>query len=59
VSPDTLFHDALNTAVQEMQGTKCNFCPLFATGRSDDKIIAGSDPIVLEMIDSPNKQSSR
>jgi hypothetical protein len=37
------------------QGTKCNFCPLFATGR-DDKVIAGSDPIVLEMIDSPNKQ---
>jgi hypothetical protein len=33
-------------------GPKCNFCPLYATGR-DDKIIAGSDPLVLDMIDSP------
>lgn len=37
------------------QGTKCNFCPLFATGR-DDKIIAGSDPVVLEMIDSSSSR---
>jgi hypothetical protein len=37
-------------------GTKCNFCPLYGAGGADDKIIAGSDPIVLEMIDSPNRQ---
>jgi 5S rRNA maturation endonuclease (ribonuclease M5) len=37
-------------------GVKCNFCPLFATG-DDERIIAGSDPVVLAMMDSTDKQA--
>jgi hypothetical protein len=36
-------------------GVKCNFCPLFATG-DDEQIIAGSDPVILAMMDSTDKQ---
>ena len=36
-------------------GTKCNFCPLFASG-DDEQIIAGSDPVILEMVDANQKQ---
>ena len=36
-------------------GNKCNFCPLFSTG-DDSQIIAGSDPVILAMIDSNQKQ---
>src|SRR6185436_251856 len=37
-------------------GVKCNFCPLFASG-DDERIIAGSDPVILAMIDSTDKQA--
>lgn len=36
-------------------GPKCNDCPLFSSG-DDDRVIAGSDPVVLELIDSTNTQ---
>lgn len=37
-------------------GVKCNFCPLFATG-DDERIIAGSDPVILAMMDANDKQA--
>jgi hypothetical protein len=37
-------------------GPKCNFCPLFATG-DDEKIIAGSDPVILAMMNATEKQA--
>jgi hypothetical protein len=37
-------------------GVKCNFCPLFASG-DDDQLIAGSDPVVLQMMDATDKQA--
>ena len=36
-------------------GPKCNDCPLFASG-DDERVIAGSDPIVLKMMDSSETQ---
>lgn len=36
-------------------GTKCNSCPLHASGE-DETIIAGSDPLILEMMDSSKAQ---
>lgn len=36
-------------------GAKCNFCPLFSSG-DDEKLIAGSDPLVLELMDSTKNQ---
>lgn len=36
-------------------GQKCNVCPLFSSG-DDEKIIAGGDPSILEMMDSNSKQ---
>jgi hypothetical protein len=38
-------------------GPKCNDCPLYATG-DDDKLIAGGDPVVLELIESTNQQKA-
>ena len=36
-------------------GQKCNFCPLFASG-DDEKVIAGGDPLILEMMESTKPQ---
>lgn len=36
-------------------GTKCNSCPLYASGE-DETIIAGSDPVILELMDSTKNQ---
>lgn len=36
-------------------GPKCNDCPLYASG-DDEKIIAGSDPVILKMMDSSDTQ---
>lgn len=38
-------------------GPKCNDCPLFANG-DDERVIAGSDPVVLKMMDSSEAQIS-
>lgn len=39
-------------------GTKCNDCPLFGSG-DEEKIIAGGDPIVLELMDATKPQVSK
>lgn len=36
-------------------GPKCNDCPLYASG-DDERVIAGTDPVVLEMMDSTSAQ---
>lgn len=36
-------------------GPKCNDCPLFSSG-DDERLVAGGDPVVLELIDSTNTQ---
>jgi hypothetical protein len=38
-------------------GPQCNDCPLFNTG-DDEKIIAGGDPVVLELMNSTNAQKA-
>lgn len=37
------------------EGAKCAFCPLNETG-DETKVLAGSDPVVLEMLDSSTRQ---
>jgi hypothetical protein len=36
-------------------GTQCNSCPLFSSG-DDEKLIAGSDPVILQLMDATNNQ---
>jgi hypothetical protein len=36
-------------------GVKCNFCPMFGSG-DEEKLIAGSDPVILAMMDANDKQ---
>lgn len=37
------------------KGQVCNVCPMFATGE-EERVIAGSDPVILELMDSTNLQ---
>lgn len=36
-------------------GVKCNFCPMFTKGE-DEQLVAGSDPVVLALMDATKKQ---
>jgi hypothetical protein len=38
-------------------GPKCNDCPLYASG-DDEKLVAGGDPVVLEMVEATNAQKT-
>lgn len=40
-------------------GKKCTMCPLYSQPEGEDRVIAGADPAVLEMIDAPKPQITK